>query len=97
MLGLFLLGILSRRASPVSGLIAIVIGVVVIGWLTLSPENDALPEMLRNPLHTNLTIVVGTMTIFLAGLCISRLVNPNGPPNSDPTSPKLIETESQDD
>jgi SSS family solute:Na+ symporter len=97
MLGLFLLGILSRRANPASGLIAIVIGVVVIGWLTLSPDNEVLPEMLRNPLHANLTIVVGTVTIFLAGLGISRIANTNGPPNADLTPPKIIETESHDD
>lgn len=75
MLGLFLLGIMTRHANAVSGLIAIVLGVTVIGWMTLSPDNDALPEMLRNPLHANLTIVVGTVTIFLTGLLISRLAN----------------------
>ena len=86
MLGLFLLGIMARQANAVSGLIAIVVGVITIGWLTLSPENDALPEVLRNPLHANLTIVFGTATIFLTGLLVSRLTNPNVALNSEDDS-----------
>jgi solute:Na+ symporter, SSS family len=86
MLGLFLLGIMARRASAISGLIAVVAGVILIGWLELSPENDFFPEMLRNPLHTNLTIVVGTVTIFLTGLLISRLVSPAIPTTQDSAS-----------
>lgn len=43
--------------------------------------------MLRNPLHANLTIVVGTVTIFLTGLLISRLAKPNSSPNSNTPGP----------
>jgi len=92
MLGLFLLGIMTRRANPISGLIAIVVGVVMIGWLTLSPKNTALPEILRNPLHANLTIVIGTVTIFLTGLAISRIASPPRASASEMASPEPIET-----
>ncbi|MAI30152.1 MAG: sodium:solute symporter [Planctomycetaceae bacterium TMED240] len=92
MLGLFLLGIMTRHANAVSGLIAIMVGVSVIGWMTLSPKTDALPDMLRNPLHANLTIVVGTITIFLTGLLISRLANPVSAPSSNTELEKPLET-----
>ena len=83
MLGLFLLGILSRRANAVSGLVSIVVGILVIGWLTFSPSSSFLPQPLRNPLHANLTIVVGTITIFLIGLGLSRLAAPGNQSESD--------------
>jgi len=83
MLGLFLLGILSRRANAVSGLVSIVVGILVIGWLTFSPNSSFLPQPLRNPLHANLTIVVGTITIFLIGLGLSRLAAPGNQSESD--------------
>ena len=30
-------------------------------------------EMLRNPLHMNMVIVIGTLSIFLSGVLISKL------------------------
>jgi len=84
MLGLFLLGIIARRANAFSGLLAVIIGVVLIGWLELSPDSSAIPETLRNPLHTNLTIVVGTLTIFLTGFLISRFASQTQPSSSSP-------------
>jgi SSS family solute:Na+ symporter len=71
-LGLFLLGLVSRRADNAAGAIAVVIGVIVIVWMTL-PKLLVVPDWLRNPLHANLTIVVGTLTIFLVGLVIAQL------------------------
>ena len=90
MLGLFLLGIMTRHANAVSGLIAILVGVITIGWMTFSPENNALPEVLRNPLHANLTIVIGTVTIFLTGLLIGRLATPNFGSTSKTESQKSV-------
>ncbi len=72
MLGLFLLGIISKQTRNHEAIIAIVIGILVILWMTLSP---LLPErygMLRNQLHQNMVIVVGTLTIFLVGVLITR-------------------------
>ena len=73
MLGLFLLGIVSRRTKNHAAITAVIIGVVVILWMTLSPY---LPEkylFLKNPLHENMIIVVGTLTIFLSGLLLTAM------------------------
>jgi SSS family solute:Na+ symporter len=76
MLGLFLLGMISRSAGNTVGKLATMIGILVIVWMTFS---GLLPDeygWLRNPLHMNMVIVVGTLTIFLSGLLISRLKRP---------------------
>ncbi|QDV80430.1 sodium:solute symporter [Botrimarina mediterranea] len=65
-LGLFLLSILSRRATNFSAAAATVIGVLVILWMTFSTLVEA-PSYLQNPLHANMTMVVGTLVIFLIG------------------------------
>ncbi|UOQ67959.1 sodium:solute symporter [Hymenobacter volaticus] len=73
MLGLFLLAVISRQTRNHEALTATAIGVLVILWMTFSPS---LPESfgpLRNPLHKSMIIVVGTLTIFLIGLLLSRL------------------------
>jgi SSS family solute:Na+ symporter len=69
MLGLFLLGILSRRAQSFEAATAVVIGLLVISWASLSPEMEV---WWANPLHSFMTIVIGTLTIFLVGVIISR-------------------------
>jgi SSS family solute:Na+ symporter len=72
MLGLFLLGIVSRRTQNHEAFTATVLGIVVILWMSLSyllpPEYDHF----KNPLHKNMVIVAGTLTIFLAGMLLSR-------------------------
>lgn len=72
MLGLFLLGMISRTAGNASAKIATVVGVIVIAWMTFSPM---LPEEyagLRSALHTNMVIVVGTLSIFLVGILVAK-------------------------
>jgi SSS family solute:Na+ symporter len=69
MLGLFLLGILSRRTRSVEAGIAVAIGVLVIAWASLSPGADA---WWANPLHSFMTIIIGTLAIFLGGVLLSR-------------------------
>jgi solute:Na+ symporter, SSS family len=71
-LGLFLLGLICRKADNVAGAIAVVVGVLVIVWMSLPSLLDV-PAWLRNPLHANLTIVVGTLTIFLVGLAVAEI------------------------
>lgn len=71
-LGLFLLGLICRKADNVAGAIAVVVGVLVILWMSLPSLLDV-PAWLRNPLHANLTIVVGTLTIFLVGLAVAQI------------------------
>ena len=72
MLGLFLLGRLSRRASDAHALLAVAAGVLVIVWMTLSPLLPASFAALRSPFHANLIVVFGTLTILTVGLILSR-------------------------
>lgn len=71
MLGLFLLGLISRQTQNQEALTAVLIGTVVILWMTLSPKLSVKYEWLRNPLHSNMVIVGGTLTIFLVGLLLT--------------------------
>lgn len=75
-LGLFLLGLIVRRAHNAAAATAVTVGVLVIFWLSAAGQGW-LPEPLRPALHANLTIVVGTLTIFLVGLLASRLQKPS--------------------
>ena len=70
MLGLFLLGMISKRAQNPQAIVAGVVGVLVIMWASLSPRDAIWPETLSslaNPLHSFMTIVVGTSSIVLVG------------------------------
>jgi SSS family solute:Na+ symporter len=75
MLGLFLLGLISRRARNAEALTATIIGIVVILWMSFSDRITGEYRFLRSPLHKNMIIVVGTLTIFLMGLLLARLRN----------------------
>jgi SSS family solute:Na+ symporter len=69
-LGLFLLGALSRRVTSGVAAIAVTIGVLVIVWATFSPK-AFWPEAwsaYRSPLHNLLTVVLGTLVILAIGL-----------------------------
>ena len=72
MLGLFLLAVVSRQTRNHEALLATIIGVLVILWMTFSPNLPASLAMFRNPLHKSMIIVVGTLTIFLLGLLLTR-------------------------
>ncbi|MEO5683079.1 MAG: hypothetical protein ABIQ88_10595 [Chitinophagaceae bacterium] len=71
MLGLFLLGLVSRRTQNQEALTAVLIGIVIIVWMTLSGLLPARFAFMRSPLHKNMVIVVGTLGIFLAGLLLT--------------------------
>lgn len=73
MLGLFLLGIISRSTHNAEALTATIIGVLVIVWMTFSSQLPDTYAALRNPLHPNLIMVVGTLTIFLVGILLTKL------------------------
>ena len=75
MLGLFLLGLISRQTKNAAAITAVIIGIIVILWMTFSGRLDANYSFLKNPLHTNMIIVVGTLSIFLTGLLITKLRN----------------------
>lgn len=78
LLGLFLLGLLSRRANSRHAAIAVTAGVIVIVWMTVTPmasgylSSQGLSWFV-SPFNDNLIIVVGALTILLIGLTASRL------------------------
>jgi solute:Na+ symporter, SSS family len=71
MLGLFLLGIISRRTKSAEAFTAVLLGVVVILWMTFSVNLPEKYAFLRNPMNNNMIIVIGTLTIFLTGLLLT--------------------------
>jgi len=75
MLGLFLLGIVSKKTKNHQAIIATIIGILVIIWMTLSSFLPASLEAFRYPLHQNMIIVVGTLTIFLVGVTLTKFTD----------------------
>jgi SSS family solute:Na+ symporter len=75
MLGLFLLGVFVKKVNVKGTLIGVIIGLMVIFWMSLSSLLfDGTPlKVLVNPLHSYLTIVTGTVIIFLIGFLINIL------------------------
>ena len=65
MLGLFLLALVCRKVSRPAAVIAVILGLMVIAYMSL--------PVFGSPFHTYLTIVFGTTTIFLAGFLLTRL------------------------
>ncbi len=75
MLGLFLLALMKRKVNKAAAIIAVVVGLLVIAWMSLSPllpENETW-SFVRSPLHGYLTIVFGTMAIFVVGFVLTLL------------------------
>lgn len=77
MLGLFLLGIISRSTKNTEALIATLIGMFVIAWMTFSNLLPTEYEHFRNPLHQNMIMVVGTLTILLGGIILTKFKGKN--------------------
>lgn len=79
MLGLFLLGYLSKTVRNIDAILAVIIGIILIFWMSLSPLvfSEANLPSFRSPFHSNLTIVFGTLTIFIVGFSISKLISVN--------------------
>lgn len=75
MLGLFLLGYLSKKVRNIDAAIGVIVGALLIIWMSLSPIYFKDGEWLafRSPFHTNLTIVFGTLTISLVGFLFAKL------------------------
>ena len=71
MLGLFLLGFFVKKAGNVSAITGVTLGLLIIGWMSLSPY---FPESMQSPFHSYLTIVFGTITIFFTGFLIARIL-----------------------
>ena len=64
MLGLFLLGYISRKAHNFDAVLGVVCGVILVCWIVISPF-----------VHANLAIVFGTLLIFLVGFLSANLLN----------------------
>jgi solute:Na+ symporter, SSS family len=71
MLGLFLLGLLSRRATGAAAGVGVLAGVLVMAWTTLSARLGPDWAWPRSPFHAFLTTVVGTLTVFLVGRAVA--------------------------
>ena len=71
MLGLFLLGFISRRTKNQEAYTAVITGIAVILWMSFSGLLPDKYAILRSPLHKNMIIVVGTLSIFLTGLLLT--------------------------
>ncbi len=71
MLGLFLLGLLARRAGNRAAAIGVIAGVVMIAWMTFSPSWTGVAGNWRSPFHTLLIVVISTLTILIVGLFVS--------------------------
>ncbi len=85
-LGLFLLGLTTRRASSAAAAVAVTLGITVTVWMTL-PKLFTVPDLLRNRWHANMTIVVGTLTIFLVGLLVTAIRPADAAARSAPHHP----------
>ena len=73
MLGLFLLGYVSRRVTPLAAFVGCVCGVAVIAWISLA----GLWHLPGIHLHEYLAIVLGTSTIFVVGFLLTCLLRKN--------------------
>ncbi|MEX2233083.1 MAG: sodium:solute symporter [Cyclobacteriaceae bacterium] len=71
-LGLFLLAVLGKNVKNIYAVTGVILGVFVIGWMSLSPV-FVTDGVWRSPFHANLTIVFGTLVIFLSGFLFSLL------------------------
>ncbi|MCG8650661.1 MAG: sodium:solute symporter, partial [Pirellulales bacterium] len=73
MLGLFLLGMISRRAKNAHAAVAVLAGLLLILWLSLSSSEiwPASWSRLANPMHSFMTIVLGTSSIVIIGVVLS--------------------------
>jgi len=79
MLGLFLLGIISRRAKNAAAATGVIIGVLIIFWMSLSPAWTGEWAQFSSPFHKFMVIVIGTLAILLVGLLISRFTKGKNP------------------
>ena len=73
MLGLFLLGFFSRTTGNTIAKISVALGILVVTWMTFS---NVLPDnlgYLKSPFHTNMIVVIGTLTIFTVGTVVAKL------------------------
>ena len=77
MLGLFLLAYFSKKVNNLSAVIGVAVGLLFIGWMSLSSiifKTDDLKKY-GSPFHEYLSIVFGTMAIFIIGFLSGVIIN----------------------
>jgi SSS family solute:Na+ symporter len=77
MLGLFLLGFVSKKVNNTSAIIGISAGLLIIGWMSLSPllfPGTPIEKYTSN-FHSYLSIVFGTTAIFITGFLAGYIFN----------------------
>ena len=72
MLGLFLLGMIAKKAKNAEAVTGTIVGILVILWMSLSKYFPEQWQHLKSPFHVNMIVVVGTLTIFLVGLLLTK-------------------------
>src|SRR5699024_32395 len=72
MLGLFLLGLVSRARNP-AAITGVICGILVILWMSVSGSWSGKFAAFSSPFHTFLVIVIGTLVILLVGLLVSQI------------------------
>ena len=72
MLGLFLLGYFCQKARNPEAALGVVLGVLMIAWVSVWQKRWPLPVAI----HQNLSIVLGTTVIFVTGFLGSTLLRP---------------------
>ncbi|HTN06647.1 sodium:solute symporter [Agriterribacter sp.] len=73
MLGLFLLGMIAKKARNAEAVTGTIVGILVILWMSLSKYFPEQWQHLKSPFHVNMIVVVGTLTIFLVGLLLTKV------------------------
>lgn len=74
MLGLFLLGAFVKRVNRSGAILGVLAGIIIIFWLSTSSFIFGEDSALVSPFHGYLTIVFGTLTIFVIGFFASYLI-----------------------
>lgn len=80
MLGLFLLAYFSKNANNKAAITGVIAGVLIIGWMSLTPlfqDNPGLKKF-TSPFHGYLSIVFGTIAIFLFGFLVGAVISRTG-------------------
>lgn len=80
MSGLFLLGLISRRAGNPAAATGVILGVLLIGWLTLPAFLPAWEPLV----HAFMVPVMGLLTILLVGIGVSTFTSGKADKSSAP-------------
>ena len=71
MLGIFLLGFLSKNVGNLAAKIAAASGVIIIAWISFK---DLIPENLQSPVDAKMTVVLGTISILIIGVLVQKII-----------------------